>query len=89
MATGVNGSAWAFATQHVGMGNSSGSGGVTVLHLEQEADTALAPDTRQMAATFSSVKVGDCLCPSINKSKWNDTGSTKKKGVLKNNGLKQ
>ena len=46
MATGVHGSVWAFATQHVGMENSSGSGVVTVLHLEQEADTALAPDTR-------------------------------------------
>ena len=46
MATGVRGSAWAVATQHAGMENSSGSGGVTVPHLDWEADTALAPEAR-------------------------------------------
>ena len=46
MATGVNGRFWAVAAQHAGPGNRTGGGGVTVPHLDQEAVTALASQSR-------------------------------------------
>ena len=57
MATGVSGSAGTAAAQHVGLGHSSGGGGVNVPHLDQGAGTALASDPREKVATFSNVQV--------------------------------
>ena len=61
MATGVDGRPLASAAQHVGLGYSSGSGFVPVLHLDQGAMTALVRNTRQKAATDRNVQVGECV----------------------------
>ena len=52
MATGVNGRFRAVAAQHVGPGNRTGFGGVTVLHLDQGAETAVAGKAKKKTATF-------------------------------------
>ena len=52
MATGVNGHFWAVAAQHAGPGNRTGGGGVTVLHLDEGAVTALARKSKKKTATF-------------------------------------
>ena len=53
----MSGSAGTAAAQHVGLGQSSGGGGVNVPHLGQGAGTALASDPREKVATFSNVQV--------------------------------